>query len=64
VGFGPFSIGGSASHYSKSGYTSQNYGAHMDAQGISVDGPQLIGFKCHVYPDKRPDPDPSIKSWI
>jgi hypothetical protein len=64
VGFGPFSFGGSASHYSKSGYTNQNYGAHMDAQGISVDGPQLIGFKCHVYPDKRPDPDPSVKSWV
>jgi len=64
IALGPFSIGGSASHYSKSGYTNQNYGAHMDAQGISVDGPQLIGFGCLCYTDKWPNPDPSVKSWV
>lgn len=63
VSFGPFSLGGSATHYSKNGYTNQNYGGHMDHQGVSVPGLQLIGFKCHVFP-KSPDPDPGIKAWI
>jgi len=64
VGFGPFSFGGSASHYSNSGYSSQNINTHWDNQGLHVDGMQIAGFKCHVLTDKCPNPDPSIKNWI
>ncbi len=64
VGIGPFSFGGSASHYSSSGYSSQNLNSHWDDQGLKVDGMQIAGFKCHVITTKCPNPDPSIKAWI
>jgi hypothetical protein len=64
VGFGPFSFGGSASHYSSSGYSSQNINSSWDDQGLTVAGMQIAGFKCHVITSKTPDPDPSIKAWI
>jgi hypothetical protein len=63
VNFGPFCLGGSATHYSKSGYTQQNFSGSWDDQGLHVPGMQLVGFKCHVFP-KSPNPDPSIKSWV
>jgi hypothetical protein len=62
VGFGPFFLGGTASHYSSSGYSQSNYGYSWNDQGMSVDGMQLTAFRCHVFP-KSPNPDPSIKSW-
>jgi hypothetical protein len=61
--FGPFFLGGSASHYSSSGYSQQSYGSQWETQGLSVPGMQLVGFKCHVFP-RSPDPDPSITSWV
>ncbi|HEX8918553.1 MAG TPA: hypothetical protein VF898_08620 [Chloroflexota bacterium] len=61
--FGPFFIGGSASHYSSSGYTQHSYDHQWNDQGLSVPGMQLVGFKCHIFP-KSPNPDPSIKSWV
>lgn len=64
VGFGPFSFGGSASHYSSSGYSSQNINSHWDDQGLKVDGIQIAGFKCHILTSKCPSPDPSITKWI
>ena len=64
IGFGPFSFGGSASHYSSSGYSSQNINSHWDDQGLTVDGMQIAGFKCHILTSKCPSPDPSIKNWI
>jgi len=64
VGFGPFSFGGSASHYSSSGYSSQNINSHWNDQGLNVDGMQIAGFKCHVITSKCPNPDPSITKWI
>jgi hypothetical protein len=62
VGFGPFFLGGTASHYSNSGYSQSNYGYTWNDQGMSVDGMQLTAFRCHVFP-KSPNPDPSITSW-
>ncbi len=64
IGFGPFSFGGSASHYSKSGYSSQNLNTTWNDQGLSVAGMQIAGFKCHVITTKCPNPDPSIKAWV
>jgi hypothetical protein len=62
--FGPFFLGGSASHYSSSGYSQQSYASKWNDQGLSVPGMQLAGFKCHINRDKRPAPDPSITSWV
>jgi hypothetical protein len=64
IGFGPFSFGGSASHYSSSGYSSHSLKTSWNNQGLTVDGMQIAGFKCHVLSKKCPDPDPSIKAWI
>jgi hypothetical protein len=64
VGFGPFSFGGSASHYSSSGYSSQNIQSSWNDQGLTVAGMQIAGFKCHIFTDKLPNPDPSITKWI
>lgn len=64
IGIGPFSFGGSASHYSANGYSNQNLNSHWDDQGLTVDGMQIAGFKCHVLTSKCPNPDPSIKKWI
>lgn len=36
---------------------------NSESQGISMNGMQLIGFKCHVLP-KSPNPNPEIKNWI
>jgi hypothetical protein len=64
IGLGPFSFGGSASHYSSSGYSSQNINSSWNDQGLSVPGMQIAGFKCHIFTSKLPNPDPSIKTWI
>ena len=61
--FGPFFLGGTASHYSSSGYSQSSYGYSWNDQGMSVDGMQLIAFRCHIFP-KSPDPDPSITNWV
>jgi hypothetical protein len=61
--FGPFSCGGSASHYSTSGNTQRDYGSSWDGHGLDVPGMQIAGFKCHVLP-KSPNPSPDIKSWV
>ncbi|QXQ07185.1 hypothetical protein KX816_03820 [Sphingosinicellaceae bacterium] len=65
MAFGPFFVGGSGSHKSGSGSTSRDYGFKFENNTMSVDGMQLIGFKCHVMP-KSPDPDPQIPAanWI
>jgi hypothetical protein len=62
-GFGPWSIGASASRSSSSGSTSSDRGYRFENDTMYVDGMQLIGFKCHIMP-KSPDPDPAIKNWI
>jgi hypothetical protein len=61
--FGPFSCGGSASHYSTSGNTQRDYGSSWDGHGLDIPGMQIAGFKCHVLP-KSPNPSPDIKSWV
>lgn len=61
--FGPFFLGGAASHYSSEGYTQNTYSHQWNDQGMSVPGMQLVGFKCHIFP-KSPAPDPSITSWV
>ena len=61
--FGPFSIGGSASHFSASGKTTSQASYSFTDQGLSVPGMQIIGYRCHVLP-KSPNPSPDIKNWI
>ena len=65
LSFGPFFLGGSASHRSASGSTQRDYGYKYENNTMYVDGMQLIGFKCHILP-KSPDPDPAIppKAWV
>jgi len=62
--FGPFSCGGSASHYSTHGNTERDYGYSWNGHGLSVPGMQIAGFKCHVLNMKSPNPSPDIKSWV
>jgi hypothetical protein len=64
VSLGPFALGGEASHYSASGYSSRNFSAQWNDQGMTVPGIQIAGFKCHVLTQKCPNPDPSIKNWV
>jgi hypothetical protein len=63
VNFGPFFLGGTASHYSSSGYSQSSWTHTWNDQGMSVDGMQLTAFRCHIFP-KSPDPDPTITSWV
>jgi hypothetical protein len=64
VSLGPFCLGGSASHYSNSGYSQRNVNVQWNDQGLIVPGLQIAGFKCHVISQKCPSPDPSISSWV
>ena len=57
--WGSLSLGGGY----ESTKSSSNTTVDSETQEISVDGMQLIGFKCHTLP-KSPDPNPSIESWI
>jgi hypothetical protein len=63
--FGPFFLGGSASHRSASGSSQRDFGYKYEDNTMYVDGMQLIGFKCHILP-KSPDPNPAIPAdaWI
>ena len=63
--FGPFFGGGSGAHRSGSGDTARDYGFNFEDNTMSIDGMQLIGFKCHVMP-KSPDPSSEIPAdaWI
>jgi hypothetical protein len=61
--FGAFFLGGTASHYSNSGYTQSTWNHSWNDQGLVVPGLQLVGVKCHM-PAKSPAPDPSITSWV
>jgi hypothetical protein len=63
-GFGPFSFGGGASHFSKNKDATSNAGFSHTDQGLTVPGMQIIGFKCHVLTKKSPNPDPGIKDWV
>lgn len=63
VSIGPIFLGGSASHWSSSGYTQRDYNSQWNDQGLTVPGLQLVGFKCHIL-QKSPNSDPSIKSWV
>jgi hypothetical protein len=63
VALGPLVLGGGGGSHSASGSTQNNAGYKYDDHSISVDGMQLIGFKCHILP-KAPNPDPSITVWV
>ncbi|MFT4230493.1 MAG: hypothetical protein QM602_09405 [Microbacterium sp.] len=63
VSFGPFHLGGSHSSGGGSGSSSSDFHYDSQRQEITVPGVQVIGFKCHVFP-QSPDPDPSITQWI
>ena len=58
VSYGLFSLGGSY----KRGKREHKVSSQMTAQGLKVEGMQVIGFKCAVLP-KAPDPSPEIASW-
>ena len=64
VNIGPFCLGGSALHYSSSGYSQRDVHHGWDKDGLSVPGMQIAGFKCHVVGAQCPAPDPSITSWV
>lgn len=59
VGYGPFFVGGSYD----SGKSERSRSHHFEGQGITVEGLQCIGFKCHLLP-KSPNPDAAIKRWV
>lgn len=63
LAFGPWHLGGAHSHSSATGERRSE--VHFDAQNqsMTVDGTQIIGFKCHVFP-KSPDPLASITAFI
>lgn len=64
VQFGPFFAGGSYSSQNASGSVTRDSGYHYNGQDMDVPGMQLVGYKCHVFDSKRPDPLPSITNWI
>ncbi len=65
VAIGPFFGGGSGSSRSGSGDERRDYGYKFANNTMTVEGMQLIGFKCHVMP-KSPDPSSDIPAdaWI
>lgn len=63
VRWGPFALGGNYNRQTSSGSTEQKQGYKTSAQGISVPGMQIAGFKCHILP-KSPDPLSTIEDWI
>jgi len=62
---GGFFLGGSGSHRSGSGDSRRDFGFKFENNTMTVEGMQLIGFKCHLLP-KSPDPSSEIPSnaWI
>lgn len=58
AGYGLFSLGGGYTRADGKGDSKFSY----DHQGISIEGMQLIGFKCHILP-KTPNANPSIDNW-
>jgi hypothetical protein len=61
--FGAFFLGGTASHYSTSGYSQSSWNHSWNDQGLVIPGLQLVGFKCHIFP-KCPNPNSSITNWV
>ncbi|MCB0334832.1 MAG: hypothetical protein KDD62_00960 [Bdellovibrionales bacterium] len=59
VSWGPLHLGGRHSNRNDE----RNYEYEWNAQGMKIDGLQLIGFLCHTL-DKAPDPNPTITDWI
>lgn len=59
LSWGPFAMGGSY----KSSNSSTDFGFHHNGQGITIDGMQVIGFRCHLLP-KSPNPSSSITNWV
>ncbi len=58
VSYGLFSLGGSY----KRTVGERKVTSKVSEQGLSVDGIQIIGFKCAILP-KSPDPSTDITSW-
>jgi hypothetical protein len=63
IAFGPWHLGGSHSQSSATGARSSQYHWDDEKQEMSVEGAQIIGFKCHM-PPKSPDPVAGITQWI
>jgi hypothetical protein len=61
--FGPFHFAGSHGRSSGSGQRSSGYHYDNQTQTMTVQGAQVIGFKCHIMP-KSPEPNSSITQWI
>jgi hypothetical protein len=64
VNIGPFFGGGSYNRSTSSGSTERSRTSNYENQELRVDGMQLVGYKCHVLGERRPDPLPSITKWI
>lgn len=63
VRFGPFFGGGSGKNMSSNGTTQRDWGYRDDQQGMTVEGMQIAGFRCHVMP-RSPDPLETIATWV
>jgi hypothetical protein len=63
VAIGPICLGGSYSSWSKQGKATSQSQYKYDENGMSVPGMQLIGFKCHIFP-QSPNPSPDIKEFV
>jgi hypothetical protein len=63
LSIGPLFLGGSGSNVSGSGSSQRDWGYKDDSQGISVDGMQIAGYRCHILPES-PDPLASITKWV
>lgn len=68
LSFGCFNlgIGGGYSSSDSSSNSDSNTHIKRTAQGITIEGMQVIGFNCHVLEDKTPNPDPKIADgeWV
>lgn len=62
--FGAFFLGGSASHYSSSGYTQSTWNHSWNDQGLTVPGLQCVGVMNHLLTQPSPNPDSSITTWV
>jgi hypothetical protein len=64
VSLGPFFLGGSYSRSQNQGKSQSQSQYKYDENGMSVPGMQLIGFKCHIFPETSPKPSSDVQEWV
>jgi hypothetical protein len=62
VSLGSLHVGGAYDRTAAKGSTTQNREQHWDGQELSIDGMQIVGYKCHLMP-RSPNPLPTIDKW-